>query len=255
MKSLFLQCNFCQFWAILSNSDLSLEQVVLIAAVFSRAFIHGRPPCKSALCNQDFWLDMFVNANNSLFCRMLCSFKGARTWLPVHVCKLLANFFVMSHYFQHTHTHTHTIYIYIYIYSQILNSNGIPHIHVFSQVDMLLTRWKENPLQPTGHCVASTVGPHSIPMDSYFLWLQASQRIGTNACQFPVSDGGHRFSEIRTKNGKLILLQNKLVRCQLLIGCIIPILCNLWYRLNFSKFFCKARFRFYIWGKTLKPMV
>jgi hypothetical protein len=148
---------------------------------------------------------------------------------------------------------THTIYI--YTYSQILTSNGIPHIHVFSQVDMLLTRWKENPLQPTEHCVASTVGPHSIPMDSDFLWLQASQRIGTNACQFPVSNAGHRFSEIRTKNGKLILLQNKLVRCQFSIGCIIPILCNLWYRLNFSKFFCKARFRFYIWGKTLKPMV
>jgi hypothetical protein len=28
------------------------------------------------------------------------------------------------------------------------------------------------------------------------------------------------FSEIRTKNGKLLLLQNKLVRCQLSIGCI-----------------------------------
>jgi hypothetical protein len=143
-------------------------------------------------------------------------------------------------------THTHTLYIYIYTYSQILTSNGIPHIHVFSQVDMLLTRWKENPLQPTEHCVASTVGPHSIPMDSDFLWLQASQRIGTNACQFPVSNAGHRFSEIRTKNGKLILLQNELVRCQLSIGCIIPILCNLWYRWNLSKFFCKARFRFYI---------
>lgn len=155
---------------------------------------------------------MSVNANNSLFCRMLCSFKGARTWLPVHVCKLLANFFVMSHDFQHTQ--------YTYTYSQVLTSNGIPHIHVFSQVNMLLTRWKENRLQPTGHCVASTVGPHSIPMDSYFLWLQASQRIGTNACQFPVSNGGHRFSEIRTKNGKLLLLQNKLVRCQLSIGCI-----------------------------------
>jgi hypothetical protein len=42
---------------------------------------------------------------------------------------------------------------YIYIYSQILTSNGSPHIHVFSQVDMLLTRWEENPLQPTGHRV------------------------------------------------------------------------------------------------------
>jgi hypothetical protein len=141
------------------------------------------------------------------------------------------------------------------LYSQILTSNGIPHIHVFSQVDMLLTRWKENPLQPTGHrsrvvnregvnCTkfylcSSTVGPHSIPMDSYFLWHQASQRIGTNAYQFPVSNGGHRFSEIRTKNGKLILLQNNLVRCQLWIGCIIPILCNLWYRWKSASFSAK----------------
>jgi len=113
----------------------------------------------------------------------------------------------------------------VYTYSQILTSNGIPHIHVFSKV-YASNKVKGKP--PSTHwapcrvlnreglnctkfylCSSSTVASHSIPMDSYFLWHQASQRIGTNACQFPVSNGDHRFSEIRTKNGKFILLQNK----------------------------------------------